>query len=865
MDSKTATNKKRRSSKSTEKKSSSFASKILNFFGSLIILILFFMVIAFVGANVVLSSVKNNTVEITENNFWQSQSKSTIYDANGDEIGKLTLRDVDWTPVCGELDDDESRNDVPTLEMCDKGQKAMISPYYVNALIATEDQNFMDHGGVDYKGLVRVTLSALVNKNTSAGGASTITMQLAKLLYLGDAQVKDIEDEPVSWARGEYMFDSYNMGIFNPIKYKLSQMALASKIEDIYSKQQIMENYVNTMWFGSGGYGIKNAADYYYGVDPSELTIDQAATLAGMTQRPNDWNPYTNPEDTTTRRNTVINRMQSQGYITEKEAKEAKEVDIQSNLASHDQDEEEYATRMKYYSDVNDYVLEEVYDLLGTDVDLSTGGMKIYTTIDPQLQKDTIDILDTDNNLIGYPIIDGTQTGTAMIDVETGGILAFGNGFDDSSPYAYAWNENRQPGSTAKPITAYSAAIEYLDWSTAHELNDVTTYYSPPNNNIEVKNYSGDHQGKLTMMSALAQSLNTTAVETFKELEDEIGKDGIKEWMINVGIRKVFDADEHVYESYALGSFGTTPIEMASAFATFANGGTYNEPHVIDHIVFDEQSPYYDIYGGEWYPEYESYQAMKPSTAYLITMMLNPDIDGAFTSEADIEALDLAIKTGTTNWDNTASQYGIPIGYARDRWTVGYSPDVATAVWYGFQYEYEQQGYYFDEQPSQPLYIFKALMEQTVDPDNENLVDGEFKEPDNVVEKEINGQTHYFIKGSDEDESIDANSSTGNETLSSPSYSYTISSSSVGLTWSKTSGADSYNIIVNGKEVANTTKTSYNLSYEEIMSVGCEPSYQIAIQSANDSGAVSGTYPSTISIDTSTCRESSTDDDSDDE
>ncbi len=858
MDSNKTTTKSRRKAQDTKTKSNATkTTKKTNNQGkgkkiliNILILLVFFIIVAYISATIIFNSLKANTLEITDNNFWQNQSTALVYNSSGDQIGKLSERDVKWIELCRDAKEGEELTEDNTLFLCEDSQVAKVSPYYIEGLVATEDQGYMDHNGVNFKGMIRVTLAALINQDVSAGGGSSITMQLAKLLYLQPVSMYDGAGEKLSWTRNEQSINAYDIGYENKIQYKLSQMALALKIEDKYSKTEIMENYVNTMWFGDGGYGIYNASDYYYGVTPDKLTIAQSATLAGMTQRPVDWNPYTNPEDTTVRRNTVINRLEAEGYITAEEAKEAKGLDIQADLVDHSNDDKAEAKRLKYYNDINLYVLDELEGLLGENADINTGGMKIHTTVDDQLQKATIDTLDTENGLIGTYILEGTQTGTAMIDVENGGILALGNGFDGESPYAYSYNELRNPGSTAKPLTAYAPAIDYLGWSTLHTLNDKTTYYT--GTNTEVGNYSGKFIGNVSMMKALSMSLNTTAVQAFQEVVDEIGIEEMTSWFERVGlydweIGRTED-NPQVYESYTLGAFGSTPVEMASAFATFANGGIYNEPHIIEYIEFDEQSPYYDVYGSKWYPEYDSHKAMEPSTAYLITKMLNPDNDGAFTKTADVSDLDNAIKTGTSNWG--PNNFGIPASYARDRWTIGYTPDIATAVWYGYQYEYERDGYMFYEQPEQPLYIWHALMSNTITTDDPKLSDGEFVMPDNVYTKVVNGVTHYFVEGGEGEQDL-------NIAPSAPSMQVSLAESNkVGVSWNETSGASEYNVLVNGEVVETTSKTSVTLSYDQLFDVSCSSSYDIGVQSVSSSGVTSGVSSYSISNDESNCDDS---------
>lgn len=838
----TNTNKPRRSNNRKSGNSKTWL-KILK---SCLVLLVFFVVVGLISASIIFSSIKGNTIEITDNNFWQNQSTALIYDSEGTRIGRLSEKIVTWTDICRDTTDGEEVTDTNTLPMCDKGQVAKVSPYYIDGLMATEDQGFMKHNGVNFKGMIRASLSAVVSHNTSGGGGSSITMQLAKLLYLGDVSMYDEDGNRISWTENDTTINSYDIGYESGIQYKLSQMALAMKIEDKYSKQDIMENYVNTMYFGSGGYGIYNASEFFYGVEPAKLTLAQSATLAGLTQLPNKWDPYKNPDGATERRNVVLSRMVAEGYITEDEAEKAKKEDITADLVDHSGDSKVDEKRFKYYNDVNLFVLQELQDLLGEKADLNTGGMKIHTTINPQLQEGTIDVLDTDNDLIGFPILDGTEAGTAMIDVDNGGILALGNGFDGQTDYAYAWNEYHYPGSSAKPLVAYSPAIEKLGWSTAHILNDTTTYYTGGG---EVHNYERNHIGRITMMEALSKSLNTTAVQALKAVEDEIGIDGMTEWFANVGLndwKTATDAGDNIYESYALGAFNSTPLEMASAFATFANGGTYNAPHVIDYIEFDKQSPYYKIYGPKWTPKYESHKAMEPSTAYLITKMLNPDNDGAFTGNAKVDGLDLAVKTGTSNWPK--NEYGITEGSARDRWTVGYSPDVATAVWYAYDYEHQKEGSEFYVQPEQPLYIFKALMGYTLDLRDKSLSDGKFIMPDNVISKvDSSGVKQYYIKNSKDE----VNKQTA---PTAPYLNVSLSKANkVSLTWKAVSGVDKYNITIDGKVVETTSKTSATLTYDQLFATGCKSSYAVGIQSVDSSGLTSGINAYTISNDKSNC------------
>ncbi len=772
-----------------------------------------FIVLAIIGFIWII----NSTLEITDTNFWvNTASSSLVYDRDGNVITKLSLKDTMW------------------IELVDEEGEALVSNYYLNALIATEDQNFYNHSGINIKGMLRAVFGHLVG-DSGAGGGSSITMQLAKLLYLTPEETSyyNIVDE-----EGNIIDDKYYISYENPIMYKLTQMILALKIEHSYSKEEILENYVNTMYFGHGNYGIYNASKYYYGVEPKDLTLAQSAMLAGLTQAPSTWDPYENPEDAKARRDIVLSLMLEQEYITQEEYDAAINTEINTDLVEH-----ETNISSNIYEGVLDQIFKELNAEFGSSIDISTAGMTIHTTIDSDIQKDIYEVQKAaDGEYVNYPD-EYLQSGVVVLDAQNGKILGIGdNRFtDESGRQNYGINLSRSPGSSCKPIVDYAAAIEFLGWSSAHIVVDQPISYS---DGTSLKNFEGGYKGSMYLTDALSNSRNTTALYAFQQVENKIGNTEYLKWFNSLGLTE--PTTGILYESAAIGGYMTNPLQMSGAYATLANGGTYNEPHIIEYIEFSEASPYYDEYGAKYEMPYDSWKVMEPSSAYITTMMLDPSQPMALTSSADVDGMDLAIKSGTSNFGDNS--IGIPAESIRDRWIMGYSANVVTGVWTGYPSYAEKNGYYYyttlDHVPEQ---IFHQIMTKINAIDKDYLHDDEFSMPDNVVEQTLNGRTFYGVKDSEDVEKY----------TNIPKVTITSKSGSLNISWTIGDDIVSSQIYIDGKlhKTFTDNTTTLSIPFTDLYEIyGCKDSFTVKVETTYNGYTLESSEKS-LSIDNPTCQE----------
>ena len=363
----------------------------------------------------------------------------------------------------------------------------------VDAIIATEDSRFFKHNGIDPIRLGGAVLSNFRDGFGSQGG-STITQQVVKLYFLSPEKT---------------------------LTRKIQEAWLALQLERHFSKQEIFELYVNKINMGGNIYGIKEAANTYFGKELDELTLPEVAVIAGLPQRPNAYNPFVNPELANERKNTVLYLMHQHGYITEQEMKEAQEVHVSSLIV-----EQEQSVDDAYLDSFIDQVIDEV-EALGYDP--FTEGLQIYTTLDPEAQKTVYRILNTED-YVKFST-DRMQAGVVLLDTQTGEIRAIGGGRKQEVRRGlnYAMDIKRQPGSTIKPILAYGPAIEYLQWSTYHQINDEPHTYS---DGTKVRNWDHKYRGMQSIRYHLAHSRNIPAVKTIQE----VGLDRAKEFASKLGI-----------------------------------------------------------------------------------------------------------------------------------------------------------------------------------------------------------------------------------------------------------------------------------------------------------------------------------------
>lgn len=496
-----------------------------------------------------------------------------------------------------------------------------VPPNLQNAFIAAEDNRFYDHIGIDPIGIVRAVITNFTNRGIAQGG-STITQQLAKNAFLSQEQT---------------------------LKRKIQEAMLALEIERKYSKKEILEMYMNQIYFGQGAYGIQTAAKTYFDKDVSELTLKQCAMLAGLPKSPNYYSPFNNLNEAKNRTNTVIDQMVKYGYISQTDGEAAKADDLELTKKKQTSENAETASFI-------DYVSQQVAAKYGDDA-LYKEGLKIYTTMDAEKQHAAVRALRhlpdnyRDKNGLLQP-----QAAIVSIDPKTGHILAMVGGRGQDS-FNRASMAVRQPGSAFKPFV-YMTALQH-DMTPATTIEDKPVTYGGWSPQNAGKSFSGT----MTLSDALANSVNTVAVQ----LADKVGTSRIIANAKKMGITTLDKKDDNL--AMALGGLtrGVTPLEMASAYGTFANKGVHVKPTAIIKIL-DRNGNVIEDETSHSHNETKT-QVMTEKEAYEITYMLEGVITHGTGTAAAISR-PAAGKTGTT--DNNV-----------DAWFVGYTPDIVTAVWIG--------------------------------------------------------------------------------------------------------------------------------------------------------------------------------------
>ena len=555
----------------------------------------------------------------------------------------------------------------------------------IDAIIATEDVRFYEHFGMD---IWRLGGAVVANFRDGFGaqGASTITQQVVKNSFLKNEK---------------------------KLKRKAQEAWLAFKLERAYSKEEIFEMYFNRMLMSGTVYGFGTAAKHFYGKELNELTLGEMAQLAGMPQSPNNYNPFTNPEKAEKRRDIVLSLMVQHGKITQADADEAKKVSVAESVLSEEARDE--TVNMKYPAFVS-YVLDELRE--NGDYDLLSEGIKVYTTLDPKAQETVENVMNNNDNFPTEKI----QAGVAVVDTKTGAIRAIGGGRNYGTNLLLnraSQIGGRSPGSTAKPLVAYGPAIENLKWSTGETTVDERMNY--PNSNQVITNWDNKYNGTMTIRQALYTSRNVPAVKTLIE----VGTDKSKAFLNKLDIHP-----KNVYPSSALGpEIDVTPVQMAAAYAAFGNNGVFTKGHSITKIVYrdGETSKSYD---------YTPKVAMSDYTAYMITDILRDtvsNLSGASAPNAQVSGVDIAGKTGTSNYSSKHfKEYDLPNSAVPDSWFAGYTSDYSITIWSGYDNYFEPITTWPERRLPQTL--FKSIMSGLV---KVNGTPSQFKKPSSVVEATI--------------------------------------------------------------------------------------------------------------------------------
>ena len=588
--------------------------------------LLTFFVICVIAGGGLFAYYVSSVPKLTENKL-QSTNSSRIYDGNGSLIADLG----------SEKRESASTDEIPII--------------LVNAITSIEDKRFFTHRGIDVYRIMGAAINNL--RHNSTQGGSTLDQQLIKLAYFST----NTSDQT--------------------LKRKSQEIWLSLQMERQYTKQEILTFYVNKVYMGNGYYGMKTAAKSYFGKELGDLSVAQAALLAGIPQAPTQYDPYANPDAAKERRNTVLNEMYEDKNISKEEYEQAKATDVSDGLLP--------LTNKASYEPYLDNYIKQVIEQVSTEAnaDIYSAGLDVYTNLDPDIQKYIWNVYNS-NDYIAYPD-DKFQVASTIIDVTNGRVVAqLGSRHQDEN-IALGTNQavqtDRDWGSTMKPITDYAPAIEKRVYT-----NTGTTVYDTPYNfpgtSTPVYNWDRKYYGSISLTYAIQKSRNVPAVKALQATGLEYAQSFLKD----LGIEYPEMFYSNAISSSTTSSdpkYGASSEKMAAAYAAFANGGTYYKPSYIKSIKFEDGSTKsYDSKGVE---------AMSPQTAYMMNSMLKQVLTGGTATEAYVPGTINAGKTGTSNYSDdeyyqVQKESGVYTDLiVPDETFVGYNTKYAMAIWTGYE------------------------------------------------------------------------------------------------------------------------------------------------------------------------------------
>ncbi|WP_394404581.1 penicillin-binding protein PBP2A [Streptococcus sp. 20-1249] len=544
------------------------------------------------------------------------KATTVIYDKDGNEAGTLSGQKGTYV----ELD--------------------AISDNLENAVIATEDRTFYKNSGINYKRTILAVLTL-----GRSGGGSTITQQLAKNAFL-------TQEQTVSRKAKEYF--------------------LALEINKKYSKKEILTMYLNNAYFGNGVWGVEDASKKYFGISAADLSIEQSALIAGMLKGPEIYNPYYSLENATNRRNTVLGVMKDAGYIDEATQEAEQAVDLSSELNDAYTGKQDNYNYPSYF----DAVVAEAVDRYGlNEGDIINNGYRIYTEMDQNSQA-SVQLIYNDESMFPASAYDGeiAESASVALDPTTGGVRALVGRVNSSEnatfrSFNFATQSSRSPGSTIKPLVAYTPALT-AGWAIDKELDNHTETYG----NYTLHNYDYSTSETIPMYQALAMSYNLPAASIVHQL----GVDTAFEYGSKFGLQ--MDKVDRVLGVSIGSGVSTNPLQMAQAYATFANGGVMKDAHLITKI---------ESASGQVLAEHKSSskRVIDKSVADKMTSMMLGTYTNGTGVNADVYGYNLAGKTGTTETSFNAD-------LINDQWIIAYTPDLVMTQWVGF--EKTDENHYID-------------------------------------------------------------------------------------------------------------------------------------------------------------------------
>lgn len=609
-----------------------------------------------------------------------------------------------------------------------------------NAVVSIEDRRFYKHHGVDTIRILGAATSNVFGRSAGMQGGSTLTQQLVKLSVFSTAASD------------------------RTLKRKAQEAWLAINVEQHFSKSQILDFYINKVYMGNGIYGMQTAAQYYYGKDLNDLDLSQLALLAGMPQSPTYYNPLvSNTKYATQRRNEVLNAMVRSNYITQSQANQAASESVTAGLDPDHGNISGSGTAVDSKV-VDPYVKQVLADLQAQGYNPYSDGLKVHTNLDLDAQQH---LYDAANKNVQFQN-DKMQAGVAVTDPHNGQIIAMLGGRHTGN-VVYGLNRavqsNRSSGSTAKPLMDYGPAIEYLQWPTFKLIAD--TRFVFPGTNTVLHDFDKKYKGNMTMREALVQSRNVPAIRALQA----VGIKRATSFLDGLGI-----SQKQPYTLQNGIALYISPLQVSAAYAAFANGGTYYKPYYISSITTQDGSV------KQFNPKGK--RAMNKATAYMITDMLK----GVFTdsqgsTDARLNGVNQAGKTGTTNYPENSSQSGV-----MDSWMAGYTKNYSIAVWTGYDHPLEPGGSISEQYVKSAQLLYKDLMQYL---DSQNHA-SDWTMPDTVEAVRVKGKRQLVIRDSKwafdytEDTSDNRDSSSTSSSSDSSSSSSSSSSASSSSSESRT-------------------------------------------------------------------------------
>ncbi len=744
------------------------------------------VVVTICGGIGIVRGIIASAPDIDDINIQPSGFATFIYDADGNQLQKLTSSDSNRTAV--------ALDNVP-IDL-------------QHAVVAIEDERFYTHNGIDPRGIARAFVRGVTNGFRFSEGASTITQQLLK------------NNVFTNWTRE---------GTIDRIERKFQEQYLAVQLEEkLQNKDLILENYLNTINLGAGTYGVEAASKKYFNKDVWELNLSEATVIAGITQNPARYNPITHPEENATRRNTVLTKMLEQGYITQEEMNEALADNVYERIQAAQAVEQTTNTVYSYFIDeLTEQVIEDLQKQKGYTENqayqaLYSGGLRIYTTQDPGIQavvdeeynnesnfpngtQYTMDwalsITKADGETVNYskemlqsyykenlPVelasefdlnFDSAQEGQSYIDDYKNNILEEGDTIiaertsfapqpqssmvvmDQRTGYVKAiqggrgektasltlnraTNVLRQPGSTFKILSTYAPLLDSGEITLGSYFKDGKLYYA---DGTEVHNASNSYSGWVTVREAITRSINTVAVKAITDLTPLEGYNTL----LKFGITSLDPAND-VYQSLALGGLtrGVSNLELTAAYAAIANQGVYTKPIFYSKILDQNGEVVIDNTP-------ETSRVISEDTAWLLTNAMEDVVDHGTGTDLQLDnGMPVAGKTGTT------SQYN-------DVWFVGYTPYYTIGVWAGYDdnTKLSEEGIY----RRYHRILWKNVMERLT----EDKVVTNFQQPTTVKQVEV--CAHSGLKPSRYCRDVEY------EYVSADTYPYTTCDECAGTNW----------------------------------------------------------------------------------